>query len=555
MTPADTPSRRRHPRRGSAAAGESLAQIARLYPLDLPTGPDPAHGTRRDDRDDRNDRDDGLGRKGRAGRVGRRGRPRPGGGWAAVPGPLVAYRASTAEVGAIFPFVAGDPLPPTGAALGVDTRTGAGFFVDPVGWTLADVVSNPNLMLFGKPGTGKSTTVKAILFRSMRFGVRTLVAGDVKDEYEPLCRAVGVEPFSLGVGLPARINPLDPGPLAHRWEQLPADVQQQRARLIFARWLVLLRALVGAQHVTTTPSDEDALRAVLAAITGWDNGSRLLAPATIPAVWAQLRDPSRELADACRYRSPREMRDATRQVTAALGSMVHGALAGLFDEATTIDIDWAAPIQSLSLSRLQALGDHAIGTALACLNSWSRAMTDLRQPGEQVIVVRDEVWRQMRLGAGAVQSLDADLRLSRSDGCIQMVVAHKPSDMLAGTNAGAGSGPSSGTAALGRDLLSLCDTKVLLGQDRSVAAELQALLGLTDIETDDIAGWARQRRGRAIWRVGERSYRIQTIRGPLEAQLFDTNSRLRDPSLADPNRPADFESPWEHSEPAQGPDR
>ena len=135
MTPADTPSRRRHPRRGSAAAGESLAQIARLYPLDLPTGPDPAHGTRRDDRDDRNDRDDGLGRQGRAGRVGRRGRPRPGGGWAAVPGPLVAYRASTAEVGAIFPFVSGDPLPPTGAALGVDTRTGAGFFVDPVGWT------------------------------------------------------------------------------------------------------------------------------------------------------------------------------------------------------------------------------------------------------------------------------------------------------------------------------------------------------------------------------------------------------------------------------------
>jgi hypothetical protein len=101
----------------------------------------------------------------------------------------------------------------------------------------------------------------------------------------------------------------------------------------------------------------------------------------------------------------------------------------------------------------------------------------------------------------------------------------------------------------------LCDTKVLLGQDRSVAAELQALLGLTDIETDDIAGWARQRRGRAIWRVGERSYRIQTIRGPLEAQLFDTNSRLRDPSLADTNRPADSESPWEHIEPAQGPDR
>ena len=51
--------------------------------------------------------------------------------------------------------------------------------------------------------------------------------------------------------------------------------------------------------------------------------------------------------------------------------------------------------------------------------------------------------------------------------------------------------------------------------------------GLSDIETDDIAGWARARRGRAIWRVGERSYRIQTIRGPLEADLFDTNHAVR----------------------------
>jgi len=36
----------------------------------------------------------------------------------------------------------------------------------------------------------------------------------------------------------------------------------------------------------------------------------------------------------------------------------------------------------------------------------------------------------MRLGTDAVKSLDADLRLSRRDGAIQIVVAHKPSDML-----------------------------------------------------------------------------------------------------------------------------
>ena len=411
-------------------------------------------------------------------------------------------------------------MPPTGASVGVDTRSGASFCVDPMWWVLAEIVSNPNLILFGKPGTGKSTTVKAILFRLMLFGVRTLVDGDVKDEYEKLCRAVGVEPFALGVGMPTRINPLDLGPLGQGWDRLPDAERAERARVIFGRWLVLLKALVGAQGVSTTATDEDALSAVLAELTGWAAGSGQLRVITIPQVWAALRDPSDELADACRYESARAMTDATRQLTSALGAMVRGALAGLFDEPTNIAIDWAAPIQSLSLGRLVPLGDQALGTALACLNSWSRAMTDARRSGEHTVVVRDEVWRQMRLGVGAVQSLDADLRLSRSDACIQMVVAHKPSDMLSVGDTG------SMAANIAKDLMNLCDTKVLLGQDRNVARELQGLLGLSDMEGDDISGWARQRRGRAIWRVGERSYRVQTVRGPREAELFDTNDFL-----------------------------
>src|SRR3712207_9497226 len=66
----------------------------------------------------------------------------------------------------------------------------------------------------------------------------------------------------------------------------------------------------------------------------------------------------------------------------ALGSLVKGHLAGLFDDYTSIAVDWRAPIQSLSLSRLEPLGDQAVGIALTCLNSWGQAMREIADPGD-----------------------------------------------------------------------------------------------------------------------------------------------------------------------------
>ena len=56
--------------------------------------------------------------------------------------------------------------------------------------------------------------------------------------------------------------------------------------------------------------------------------------------------------------------DGTRLLRNALLQLVKGRLSGLFDTETTVEIDWNAPIQSLSLSRLDALGDEAVGIAL-----------------------------------------------------------------------------------------------------------------------------------------------------------------------------------------------
>jgi len=427
----------------------------------------------------------------------------------------------------LWPFICAPGLPPTGAQMGIDQLSGGSFYADPNGWVLSDEVpvTNPNIFTFGRPGGGKSANTKAFCLRMMDFGYRTLVLGDPKDEYEKLCRALGVEPFAIGHGLQARINPLAFGPLAAGWADLNPAEAQRRAAIVFGRWLTLVRALVGSQRIGEArvpfgPSDEVVVKTALRYLTGYTHAHSTLAEITIPQLWQALDTPTAELVAECRYSSERHFLDETRLLRDALGQLVSGALAGLFDDHTSLEVDWAAPIQSLSLSRLEPLGEEAVGIALTCLNSWGRGMRELAAPGDLRIVVRDESWKQLRLGPEAVKSFDSDLRLSRRDGDIQYAVAHKPSDLLSAGDAG------SQAAAIAKDLLHLADVKILHGQDPAVAQELERMLGLGPIAQNLVTGWARQGKGRAIWCVGEAMYKVQTVLHPIERHLTYTNEAL-----------------------------
>jgi hypothetical protein len=456
-----------------------------------------------------------------------RGRRAVDGGWAPAAAPVSVWRMTSDQAPVLWPFIGAPGLPPTGAQIGIDQLSGGCFYADPLGWVLsADVpVTNPNIFAFGKPGRGKSATTKAFCLRMAEFGYRTLVLGDPKDEYEGLCRALGVDPIAIGPGLPARINPLAIGPLAAGWAELGPAHAKARAAVMFGRWLTLVRGLVGSQRlgerpVPFGPTEEVVVKAALADLTGHATGATRLAETTIPALWKVLTDPPPDLVTGCRYDTERAFLDGTRLLRDALGQLVSGALAGLFDGPTTIHVDWAAPIQSLSLSRLDPLGDQAVGIALACLGSWGRGMRELAPPGDQRIVVRDEAWKQLRLGPEAVKSFDADLRLSRSAGDIQLAVAHKPSDLLSAGDTG------SQAVAIAKDMLHLADIKILHGLDLAVATDLEQLLGLSPPVRDLVTGWALQGTGRAVWLVGDRPYKVQTVLHPAEAHLTDTNQAL-----------------------------
>ena len=61
---------------------------------------------------------------------------------------------------------------------------------------------------------------------------------------------------------------------------------------------------------------------------------------------------------------------------------------------------------------------------------------------------------------------------------------------------------------------------------QAVADELRELLGLSDIATNIVTDWCRQKPGRALWIVGEQMFKVETILHPLERALTWTNTSL-----------------------------
>ncbi|HEV3228458.1 MAG TPA: hypothetical protein VGY97_03210, partial [Solirubrobacteraceae bacterium] len=125
-----------------------------------------------------------------------------------------AHQVTTRNLGAAYPFIAESGLGRRGVVIG-DDLLGGSFVFDPFELYAAGAVSNPNMVVFGQIGRGKSAFVKTFLWRQAVFGRRAWVV-DPKGEYADLADAWGVRPVALRPGGAIRLNPLDPGPDGER---------------------------------------------------------------------------------------------------------------------------------------------------------------------------------------------------------------------------------------------------------------------------------------------------------------------------------------------------
>ncbi|MBI2169343.1 MAG: ATP-binding protein [Actinobacteria bacterium] len=413
---------------------------------------------------------------------------------------LPRHRATTAHLSSVYPYVAESGLGAAGVYLGINVLSGGGGFAyDPFEAYRAGLVSNPNMLLAGEPGVGKSATAKCFVYRSVGVFGRWVAIADPKGEYLPLAEALGLSVVKLHPGGTARVNPLDPGPSG------AGDGPDELAR----RQSSMLVALLGSVlHRDLTPVEDAVLGWTLTHLARTARGE-----ATLADVAAVMADPTPEMCERARV----ERADLARSVEAAvyaLGKLLDRSLRGMFDGRTTVRLDWDGPGVVLDLSAVHH-DPEALTVVMVAATAWLQAVL-ARPAGPPRLQVLDEAW-SLLASERTSRYLQACWKLGRSYGVANLAIVHRLSDL----RAQADDGTAASKVSMG--LLADTQTRILFRQSSDQVADARELLDLTSTEAKLLS---RLCRGRALWKVGSRTALVQHLVGPREQALCDTDGRM-----------------------------
>lgn len=429
---------------------------------------------------------------------------------------LPAHLETTAQAQGVYPFLASAPLPAAGAYIGSNAFTRGAFCFDPFELYRRRLLSNPNILLAGVIGTGKSSLLKCLILRLGVFGHKFFVPADTKGEMVAMAQALGVAPIRLGPGFEA-LNPLyaPPKPITMGDQEYADRVESHR--------LLLLSSLGETAQGRPLTAREDlmlelAVRDVTGQLTGTD--ADRLRQLTFPRLVHAMLHPTDQMmrtvteevgADATRWRAE------TEELAMRFRSMVSGSLKGVFDgDEVSVDLD--KPGVVIDISRIRA-SDAAVALTMTC----GQALGDLilTFSKSQWLKVLDECWRQVRYPA-ILRRISEGQKLARGDdqttGSATIMALHRISDLM-------GASPEVRELAMG--LLADTSTRIVYGQASDQLAATQAALSLTDRETAMLPGFGQ---GEGLWKIGAHHSAVvhhQILRGGLEWPLIETDSRMR----------------------------
>ncbi|MDH2903539.1 MAG: DUF87 domain-containing protein [Actinomycetota bacterium] len=357
-----------------------------------------------------------------------------------------------------------------GRSLGRALRGGE-FVLDPFDAYRAGVVSNPNVVVAGAIGTGKSTLVKMMIDRALERGRRVVVV-DPKGEYQGLALAHGVRPLVVGRD-------------GWCWPR----ALEERSDRDFA-------ATVLASAKGSTLSDDEHY--------------------VLDQTWTTLASPrpTRVLAALSSRLAP-SLSDyasgAQRSLALVLRRFIDGDLAGLFDgEGTPVSFD--EPFVVLDVSRFWGTDEIAVAALSAVAAAQHLAAS--REPGYLVL---DEAWALLGDEA-TLRWLQGSWKLARARGIAHLLVLHRWSDAASVGSLG------SAQRARARGLLRESETTWLFRQPPDESTEMAAVLGLSARETRCLTELVR---GRALVRYGAARSLVQLRPDERDVGFVDSDGAMR----------------------------
>ena len=412
------------------------------------------------------------------------------------------HRVTTRHLQAAYPFQSQGAVTTRGCFIGVEANGGGAFTYCP--WTYEAVapglLSNPNMLVLGNQNAGKSTGAKAYLHRQVGvFGRRAFVV-DVKREYGPLAAALGGSVIAL------RPSPDDAGPRLN-----PLSPWASRADRLMILYAV---AEVAVGHPLSATAKATARLALEQA-----EADSVTGEATLPEVMRLLFTPTQDMA-AAQGVSVEALRAEGRELANGLDELVRGQLRGMFDAPTSAGIRFNSPVVVLDIS--DTGGRSGMGITMLCATAWQRALImeeKRRGHARPTIHVTDEAWMALALSKEA-EAAQERTKLSRDHNVQSVYLLHKLADLKASGDEG------SRTRQIAENLVADCATRVVYAQPVSETPTLRDVVGLTDTEIAIVTSPRLMHTGQALWRLADRSFLVQTVLAPEEAELVTTRDAM-----------------------------
>jgi hypothetical protein len=414
-----------------------------------------------------------------------------GGAWNTLPLPA-EWRGTSVQVCGLYPMAAGSARPLTGVPLGWDLQTGTTVGCDPISWFETGLIGNPSALILGVPGLGKSTTCMRMMIGLAARGVAPMVLGDLKPDYADAIAALGGQIIRVGRGQ-GQINVLDPGAMAEAADRIGGEAGARLRGEAQDRALEMVGALIAIVRREPVTDHEEmmlaaALELLMAAHAGRTGPEGV---PTLPDLARLLEEGPEPLRMAALARGDElAYRRLADPVQRSLQAVIRGPLGSTFAGPTTTPI----PLTSVGVCvDISALGERDERlTAAVMLATWAdgfgameaaAALADAgKAPRRRYLVVLDELWRPLRLGAGLPDRMDAITRINRSLGVGQVMLTHTLKDLESMT--------STADQRKARGFAERAGMLLCAGLPRRELEELSGVVGLSKPEIDMVSSWS-----------------------------------------------------------------